>query len=193
MMKKQVVLINKAGQRQAVDVNKFVFTYLNGAQIMLEVGQQWHEAGITLRSSCDKSTDDLNTHLILRPNGSTELYCRPRLTQSDPDLIVKEIITPESVPSVFALLADGQSHLIDIQQIAIFYENGVVFNINLVVFPDMARGELQVKVSYIATEQSQVPTLVSLLCEPSDADSVLIKAKLWEPNFACHTGKCSIG
>ncbi len=192
-MKKQVVLINKAGQRQAVNVNKFVFAYLNGAQIILEVGQQWHEAGITLRSLCDKSTEDLNTHLILRPNGSTELYCRPRLTQSDPELIVKEIITSEAVPSVYAILADGQSHLIDIQQISIFYENGVVFNFELVSFPALARGELLVKVSYIAIDKSQVPTLVSLLCEPSDADSVLIKAKLWEPNFACHTGKCSIG
>lgn len=192
-MKKQVILINKAGQRQAVDVNKFAFTYPNGAQIILEVGQQWHEAGITLRSSCDKPADELNTHLILRPNGSTELYCRPRLTQSDPELIVKEIITPETTPNVFAILADGQSHLIDIQQIVIFYENGVVFHLDLVAFPVLARGELLVKVSYIATDKSQAPTLVSLLCEPNDADSVLIKAKLWEPNFACHTGKCSIG
>lgn len=195
-MLKQVVLIDSVGQQKIIPSIKFRFTYANGGQISLELARQWHEAGINL--SCEYVAPDqlatmseVSSHLLLRPNAADEIYLKGSWVAVESGLVFKALDNSGEVVKVTALQADGSWQEVAINQLVIIYENGIFLKLSLVDFPAIARGELLIKAGSFSNDPVVVRRVVNLICEPRSADSCVLKAQLWTPKFACHTGNCA--
>jgi hypothetical protein len=196
IMLKQVVLIDLTGQQHVLPSTKFRFTYANGGQINLELARQWHEAGINL--SCEylaqaqlTTESEISSHLLLRPNGADEIYLKGSWVAVESGLVFKALDNSGEIVKVTALQEDGSWQEIALGQLVIIYENGILLNLSLVDFPALARGELLIKAGSLSNDTLAVRPMVNLICEPRAADSCVLKAQLWTPKFACHTGNCA--
>lgn len=195
-MLKQVVLIDSVGQQKIIASIKFRFSYANGGQISLELARQWHEAGINL--SCEyvaldqlATMNEVSSHLLLRPNGADEIYLKGSWVEVESGFIFTALENSGEIVKVTAQQKDGLWQEIALGQLVIIYENGVFLNLSLVDFPAIARGELLIKAGSLSADNAAVRPIVNLICEPRAADSCVLKAQLWTPKFACHTGNCA--
>lgn len=195
-MLKQVVLIDLTGQPHVLPSTKFRITYANGGQINLELARQWHEAGINLsceyRAQSQLTTEsEISSHLLLRPNGADEIYLKGSWVEVESGFIFTALENSGEIVKVTAQQKDGLWQEIALGQLVIIYENGVFLNLSLVDFPALARGELLIKAGSLSADNAAVRPIVNLICEPRAADSCVLKAQLWTPKFACHTGNCA--
>ena len=196
IMLKQVILIDSVGQQKIIASIKFRFTYANGGQINLELARQWHEAGINLsceyRAQAQLTTEsEISSHLLLRPNGADEIYLKGSWVEVESGFIFTALENLGEIVKVTAQQEDGLWQEIAINQLVIIYENGIFLNLSLVDFPALARGELLIKAGSLSNDTLAVRPMVNLICEPRAADSCVLKAQLWTPKFACHTGNCA--
>ena len=195
-MLKQVVLIDLTGQQHVLPSTKFRITYANGGQINLELARQWHEAGINLSceyvASAQLTTEsEISSHLLLRPNGADEIYLKGSWVEVESGFIFTALENSGEIVKVTAQQEDGLWQEIALGQLVIIYENGVFLNLSLVDFPALARGELLIKAGSLSADNVAVRPMANLICEPRAADSCVLKAQLWTPKFACHTGNCA--
>ncbi len=195
-MLKQVVLIDLTGQQHVLPSTKFRIIYANGGQINLELARQWHEAGINLsceyRAQAQLTTEsEISSHLLLRPNAADEIYLKGSWVEVESGFIFTALENSGEIVKVTAQQEDGSWQEIALGQLVIIYENGVFLNLSLVDFPALARGELLIKAGSLSNDTLAVRPMVNLICEPRAADLCVLKAQLWTPKFACHTGNCA--
>ena len=195
-MLKQVVLIDLTGQQHVLLSIKFRITYANGGQINLELARQWHEAGINLSceyvASAQLTTEsEISSHLLLRPNGADEIYLKGSWVAVESGFLFTALENSGEIVKVMAQQEDESWQEIALGQLVIIYENGVFLNLSLVDFPAIAHGELLIKAGSLSADNVAVRPMVNLICEPRAADSCVLKAQLWTPKFACHTGNCA--
>ncbi|MBX9865307.1 MAG: hypothetical protein K2Y14_00225 [Burkholderiales bacterium] len=195
-MLKQVVLIDLTGQQQVLLSTKFRITYANGGQISLELARQWYEAGINL--SCEyhaqaqlTTESEISSHLLLRPNGADEIYLKGSWVAVESGFLFTALENSGGIVKVTAQQEDESWQEIGLGQLVIIYENGIFLNLSLVDFPAIARGELLIKAGSLSGDNVAVRPMVNLICEPRAADLCVLKAQLWTPKFACHTGNCA--
>lgn len=196
MMNKQIVLINSQAERQLVEINKYLFQYDNDTGFSLEFGNAWNHEEILLRAFSvegDSNKNELNVSLLVRPFSADTVYVKPLGLQQDPELLVREVAKPRQLPKVMVVAANSQQHAIEVAQIVCVYENGLAITVNIPQseFPKLAMEEIGIEVRVLPTAESSAQKMARISFELSAANLITLKPQVWEPKFACHTGKCN--
>ena len=193
-MNKQILLIDKQGQRQPVEVSKYIFKYDNGTNFSLEFGNAWNHEELLLRSAAnDGANSELSVGLSVRPFSADTVYVKPLGLLQDPALLVRESDKPNILPQVLACTFDGQQLAVEIAQIVCIYENGLAITIHIPIsdFPRLAMEEIGIEAKILGSGIANAERVARLSFEINAANLLTIKPLIWEPKFACHTGKCN--
>lgn len=192
-MEKQIILVAGDGSKQPVTVSKYQINYNNGTGFSIEFGTAWNHEEILLRAIDVQTRNDVTVDLLARPFSANTVYIKPLGLQQDSALLVKEVDRASELPEVFAVGVTGELTPIAISQIIAIYENGMVVTINIPTakFPLLAIEEVGIEAQMLNLGDSKSEKLVRLTLEIQAANLVSLKPAVWEPKFACHTGRCN--
>lgn len=192
-MDKQIILVATDGSKQPVAINKYQINYNNGTGLTIEFGSAWNHEEILLRALNFSAGNDVAVNLLVRPFAANSVYVKSLGLQSDPELVIREVARASELPEVFAVDGNGELNATAVSQIVAIYENGMTITINIPVskFPLLAIEEVGIEAQILTIGDTRSEKMVRLTLEIQAANLVSIKPVVWEPKFACHTGRCN--
>lgn len=192
-MEKQIILVAADGSKRPVAVSKYQINYNNGTGFSIEFGTAWNHEEILLRALNHSNDTGIGVSLLARPFAANTVYIKPLGLAQDDALLVKEVARASELPQVFAVGIAGDLTPIAISQIIAIYENGMAVTINIPTtkFPLLAIEEVGIEAQVLAVGDAKSEKLVRLTLELQAANLLSLKPAVWEPKFACHTGRCN--
>jgi hypothetical protein len=171
-MKKEIILVDSAGNKKITSISKYVLHFNSGANISIDLDDKWTPEGIVCRAWYGEDewtpTADVSCTLVIAPTSSNIVWMKPMVLTGTSLADVKVKSASTGLPQIYSIVDDQKElPLLDVKQIRI--NDRETSSVIEIVMP-------QNNISLLFQESIQIITNnYGIVCEPKAANLWVFK------------------